>query len=364
MDSVTQFALGAGVGMAVLGRRMGVRKAALTGGLLGTLPDADVFWPFDNAIDRFVLHRGATHSLVIQTLATPVLGEGLRLVARSLRDHRWQAYLAVFLCLTTHALLDAMTIYGTRLFWPLWPEPVGVGSVFIIDPLYTLPLLIVTVWGFFRRDWSVAFGRALTVALAVSTAYLGWGAVAQHIARDRADRVLAAAGTAPERVFATPTPFNSLFWRVVAIDGLRYVNVYVPLLGGDDAIAAYAHPRQPVSPECLDGNGAMRTLSDFSKGFYRVDTDKNGSLVLSDLRMGLTPRYVFRFIIAEHNGTGASEAEPRRLPTIRSSAGDLDWVWAGIQGRAVPRPAEDGHRLDLGAVPPIAMLGGATEAAC
>jgi len=364
MDSVTQFALGAGVGMAVLGRRMGVRKAALTGGLLGSLPDADVFWPFDDAIDRFVLHRGATHSLVVHALATPVLGEGLRLVARSLRDARWQAYLAVFLCLSTHALLDAMTIYGTRLFWPLWPAPLGLGSVFIIDPLYTLPLLAVTLWGLFQRDWSATFGRALVVAFAVSTAYLGWGVAAQQIAHNRAMQVVADAGIAPERAFATPTPFNSLFWRVVAIDGPRYINLYVPLLGGSDAIVAYVHPRQLVSAECFEDNAAMRRLSAFSKGFYRIDTNKDGSVVMADLRMGLTPQYVFRFIVAEHNGSGLAPSGPHRLPTVRRAPGDFEWIWAGIRGMAAPRPAEADAAVNLSAPMSAELPRPPAESAC
>ena len=78
MDPVSQFVLGASVGTAVLGRRMGVRKAALAGGLLGVLPDTDVLWPFENEVDSFVLHRGPTHSLVMQALVTPVFAEALR----------------------------------------------------------------------------------------------------------------------------------------------------------------------------------------------------------------------------------------------------------------------------------------------
>ena len=220
MDSVTQFALGACVGMATLGRRIGVGKAALTGGLLGSVPDADVFWPFDDPVDRFVLHRSATHSLVIQALVTPVFAEALIRFFRPLREARWLGYLAVYLCFATHALLDTMTIYGTRLFWPVWQEPLAVGSVFIIDPLYTLPFLIVIVWGFFLKNWTPRFGKALVGAFVLSTAYLAWGVVAQQIAEARAGRILADAGVSPERIFATPTPFNSLLWRVVAIDGL------------------------------------------------------------------------------------------------------------------------------------------------
>lgn len=353
MDPVSQFVLGASVGTAVLGRRMGVRKAALAGGLLGVLPDTDVLWPFENEVDSFVLHRGPTHSLVMQALVTPVFAEALRLVDKSLRDARWQTYLGVFLCLATHSLLDAMTIYGTRLLWPLWPEPFGVGSIFIIDPLYTLPLLVVVVWALFKRDWSPGFGRALAAALVLSTAYLGWGVVGQSVATARAERALADAGIRHERAFATPVPLNSFFWRVVAIDGPRYYNVYVPLLGADETITAYRHPRLTVSSECLNGNEWMRTLNAFSKGFFRLDMGPDGRLVMSDLRMGLTPRYVFRFVVAEQNGHALEEAAPVRIRSERAGEGDFGWMWAGVRGEATLRPSERQAAIDLAAAPAV-----------
>lgn len=346
MDGVTQFALGAGVGMAVLGRRMGTRKAALTGGVLAIIPDADLFWPFEDTVDRFVLHRSLTHSLPVHALAAPVFAEGLVRLARSLRGARLRTGLAVFLCLSTHALLDSLTIYGTRLFWPLWPEAVGLGSVFIIDPLYTLPLLAVVVWGLFRRDWTGGFAKALAAAFVLSTAYLGWGAAAQQLAQTRAERLLAGAGVAPDRLFATPTPFNSLFWRVVAIDGPRYFNIYVPLLGDARTITAYVHPRQPAGVECLEYNGLVTTLSAFTDGFYRFET-RDGALVVTDLRMGLTPNYVFRFVVAEHGSAGFMETPPRRLRVERTAPGDWNWLWAGVMGRRTIRPAEADDAVEL-----------------
>ena len=332
--------------MATLGRRIGVGKAALTGGLLGSVPDADVFWPFDDPVDRFVLHRSATHSLVIQALVTPVFAEALIRFFRPLREARWLGYLAVYLCFATHALLDTMTIYGTRLFWPVWQEPLAVGSVFIIDPLYTLPFLIVIVWGFFLKNWTPRFGKALVGAFVLSTAYLAWGVVAQQIAEARAGRILADAGVSPERIFATPTPFNSLFWRVVAIDGERYVNLYVPLLGGAGAITAYAHPRYPDTFDCPAVNGAMKRLVSFSRGFYRFAI-VDGALVMSDLRMGLTPGYSFSFVVAERDGATFREAAPKRVLAERGAPGDLRWLADGILGRKSIRPAEARQRADL-----------------
>lgn len=346
MDSATQFVLGAAVGTAVLGRRMGVRKAALTGGLLGTLPDTDVFWPFDDPIDSFVLHRGVTHSIVVHAAVTPILGEALVRLVSSLRDSRIQTYLAVFLCLATHALVDAMTIYGTRLFWPIWSEPIGLGSIFIIDPAYTLPLLVIFAWALFLKSWTPRFGKALSVALILSTGYMGWTAVGQQIAKSRAEAQLAKAGITADRMFVTPTPFNTVLWRVVAIEGSRYINLYMPLFGGDDAVTAYVHPRKPQSIACWSGNGIVETVTDFSDGFVRFDADDKG-VVLSDLRMGMTPQYVFRFVVAARQGSEIVDIPPQRLEPVRGAPGDGEWLWAGVRGDRAIRPIEADAAIPL-----------------
>lgn len=359
MDSVTQFVLGAAVGTAVLGRRIGVRRAALTGGLLGTLPDLDVFFPYETEVDRFVEHRGATHSLVMQTLATPVIGEVIYRVFGKLKEQprgRVLACLAVFLALATHALLDAMTVYGTQLFWPLSKEPFGLGSVFIIDPIYTIPLLAVTLWAFFQRDWSLRFGKALTVALVFSTVYLGWSATGQKIAEARADAALASAGIEPSQRLGTPMPFSTLFWRVIAMDGPHHYAVYVPLLGGQDAVTAYRYSRLETAAAC--GNGAAQRLAKFSQGYFEVRRDGD-QLLHSDLRMGIPPTYyVFQYVIAEEKDGMMQPVEPTRVRGPRNGDGDMDWLWASILGGNEKRPADVAAWFDLSAPVQVAAANG------
>lgn len=344
MDSLTQAVLGAAVSVAVLGRRIGPRKAALAGAALGTLPDLDVFYPFGDPVSDFVLHRSATHSLIVQALATPLIGEAMRAAFDGLKRQRWLAYAAVFLCLATHALLDAFTVYGTQLLWPISDYPFGVGSVFIIDPLYTLPLLGVTIWALAARQWHTGLGRGIAGALVLSTAYLGWTAAAQALAERRAGTALARAGIAPERVLATPTPFNSLFWRIIAIDGERYVNVYVPLAGGDEAVRLHLHRRIEA---CVDAIPDARRVAEFSKGFYRVTRD--GSAVrIADLRMGIHPNYVFDFRIAESGPAGLAATAPERILGPRQAEGDWPWLLAGILGEPEVRPVEAASLVGAG----------------
>jgi len=103
---------------------------------------------------------------------------------------RW--WLALWLALVTHPLLDAMTVYGTQLLLPFTNHPFGVGSIFIIDPLYTVPLLVGVLVGVCRRDWRGL--RWVNAGLVLSTAYLAWSFGAQAYARSVAQEAAALIG--------------------------------------------------------------------------------------------------------------------------------------------------------------------------
>jgi len=343
MDTLTQIVLGAGVGVAVLGRRLGPRRAAIAGGLLGTLPDLDVLIRFDDPVDAFVGHRGWSHSLLVQTALTPLFGEAMVRFIAALRWQRPAAYLAVFLCLTTHALLDAMTIYGTKLLWPLSGEPFAVGSIFIIDALYTLPLLIAMIWALCLPQWSRRMGRVVTLALALSTGYQLWCVAAQQIVTARAQAMLDRAGIAAERMLAIPTPFNSYFWRVIAMQNGRYLNIYLPVFAGADQTTVYEHPRGLSLAACLSGNPSLDKLAWFSRGYYRLDQrpgQLGDEIVFSDLRMGLTPNYAFQFAIAQVRPGGAQAIPPRRLSGPRGTWADIEWLLANLTHDPAVRLAE------------------------
>ncbi len=117
MDSLTQFALGSAIGIAVMGRRTAPWKAALIGGLAGTVPDLDAFYNHGDPVSNMTLHRGNSHALFWLTLISPVVALGAAKLLREMdRFPRW--WLAVWLALVTHPLLDLMTVYGTQLLLP------------------------------------------------------------------------------------------------------------------------------------------------------------------------------------------------------------------------------------------------------
>lgn len=347
MDSLTQAVLGATVAVAVAGPKIGPRKAALAGAVLGTLPDLDVLYKHGDPVSDFVLHRGWSHSLLVHAALTPLIGEGLTRLFKDLRQERMAAYLTVFLCLTTHALLDAMTVYGTRLLWPVVDTPYGVGSVFIIDPLYTLPLLAATLWALAVPKWSARLKRVTTGALALSSLYLGWSLAAQRIADGKAREAMAAAGIEAGQVLATPMPFNTLLWRTIAVHGPVYYNIYQPVFGGPESARIHVHPRLAPGGPCLDSLHPAATVAAFSKGYYRILRDETG-LRIADLRMGVTPSFVFDFRVAAPNGESWKEIHPERVRAARSAEGDVEWLLGAMFGDPAVRPAEASSLFEPG----------------
>jgi inner membrane protein len=331
MDSLSQIALGAAVSVAVMGRRTALWKAAAWGAVAGTLPDLDVFIDHGNAIHNMVLHRAETHAPFWLTLFSLPFGAGIaRLQGEWAQWRRW--WLAIWLALVTHPLLDTMTVYGTQLALPFSDHPFGVGSVFIIDPLYTLPLLVGTVWAM-----STGKLKANTVGLVLSTAYLAWGVVAQQQVERVAQTSLAAQGINAERVLVTPTAFNSVLWRVVAVSGDSYHEGFYSLLDATPRIGFDRFERGTALTPEVQGIDGVQRISAFSKGFYKLQQDGD-RVSITDLRMGQEPAYTFSFVVAERRSAAVPLAAPEQVGRRPDLGRFFPWLWQRIQGEPLPPP--------------------------
>ncbi len=332
MDSLTQVALGAAVGEAVLGRRLG-NRALLWGGLLGTLPDLDVFIPLGDAVSDFTYHRSASHSLLVLALLTPLLAWPLARLYRERCGQRGRWMLMIFLVFWTHALLDAFTAYGTQILWPLVETPVSWSTLFIIDPLYTLPLLVGTGGALVLTRKSDRGHLLNRWGLVLSTAYIAWSLAAKGIVDARVETALEQQGVEHTAVFTTPAPFNTLLWRAVVRTRDGYHEAYLSLFDGTEPVRFRAYPSADALLEPLAGSWPVARLRWFTRGFYGVQ-ELDEQVVISDLRMGGEPHYVFRFAVAERDGAGLRPVAPVLLPAVR------DWsvlprLWARIWDPAV-----------------------------
>ncbi len=311
MDSITQAVLGAAVQGAVLGRWQG-RKALVYGAMLGTLPDLDVVLDFGDAVANMTYHRGFSHSLFVLL----PLAALMTWLIRRFRPHpgytSLRLFAAIALVLVTHVLLDVFTTYGTQIFWPLPVTPAAISSIFIIDPLYTLPLLLAVAGGLIL-GLSRQGLRLQYAALALSTLYLGSTLISKQMADNQLERALTLAGIESDIRFSAPTPFNTLLWRVVAIDGDDYYEGLVSWLDPEPPRLVRLSRNASVAQPALADSPQHDRLLWFTEGIMRYDL-LDDQWVVTDLRLGLPGYHPFRFALARRAtpGTGFEPVEETR----------------------------------------------------
>ena len=162
MDSVTHLVSG---GLLAVAFPKAPRRAAfvLFGMVAASAPDIDALFSGGDPVSMMTLHRGITHALIMQ----PLLAAGVVLpFFLLLAQHRicttcpaqeaplrkipcGMALPTLFacgmLCLFMHLFLDSMTTFGTQIFLPFSSMRVALPAMFIIDPLITLPAIVLLV---------------------------------------------------------------------------------------------------------------------------------------------------------------------------------------------------------------------------
>jgi inner membrane protein len=216
MDSITQAALGAAIGEAVLGKKIG-NKAMALGAAVATLPDLDIiFLPLFDQAQRITIHRGYSHSIagvfLLSLLLAWLFSKWKKLGEAS--KTRW--FVFSFLATFTHILLDAFTTFGTQLYLPFSDYRVAFDSITIIDPLYTLPLLIGVLVGLFYQRASTTRRRLNAAGLIISSIYLGFTLINKQHVNGIMQTALEKQGIEHESFLTIPVSAGNLLWYGVA----------------------------------------------------------------------------------------------------------------------------------------------------
>ena len=293
MDSLTQAALGAAVGEAVLGRKLG-NRALCWGLLFGTLPDLDVIAsPFLDTAQKLEFHRGPSHSLLIMVLASFLLAKPLSKFWKIEKISPARAGTFVFLVWSTHVLIDCFTVYGTSVLWPFSESRIAFNHLFIIDPLYTLPLVVSLIWlAFYRtKKQQKKRTRILVWGLGLSSGYVLFTIAMKFFVSAGFDRDLARRGITPLRRMEAPTALNSLLWRSVMDNGDALWVGYRSVFDAPSAPVRWTvYPRRTEVVVPYASEREIKTLDWFSNGWWIARPHAEG-VWIADLRFGETRTY-------------------------------------------------------------------------
>jgi len=336
MDTITHGLVGAIAAQAAFSSRLG-RQAALCGFVAGVLPDADGL--FRNAADplfRMEFHRHFTHALLFVPLGG-LLGTLPFLLTAWGRRHWKSLYPACTLAYAMHAPLDLVTSYGTLFLWPFSGDRLAVDWMPIVDPFFSIPLLLFVIWSCVRKDARIAM-----VGICVGLLYISLGAV-QESRGLRLQRELAASrGHSLERGRVLPTLGNLVVWRSIYIaDGKIHADAlrlwlpgrtsYVP---GEAVPLLTKAPNDPGMPADLRERLAREfdRFSWFADGYVvRLPQDPSiiGDMRYAEEPQGVRPLWGIR-LVAQPQGPPVEWV--RTVPRDRRRS--LRELWPLVAGKS------------------------------
>ncbi|MFK7797943.1 MAG: metal-dependent hydrolase [Aureispira sp.] len=409
MDSITQATLGAAVGHAVLGKKMG-NKAIVIGAIAGTIPDLDIISQVFSSHDIYglIYHRGLSHSIFFTLFASPIFAWlSLRYYKSGLQEKKgtqvlwtilwsvlYTAVLAAFgagayysgsgvfyglfaltalgviplyrvlqkgiaqraaieyepsfktwtlmymLAFLTHWIIDSCTSYGTQIFEPFSNYRVSFNNIAIVDPLYTVPMILGLIGVIFAKQYSTE-KRWNYMGLTLSTLYMGLTFGVKFHMNGVVEKSLQAQNIAYEEYITYPSIFNTVLWQttIKAKDTYYYGNY--SLFDSQPTIDFIKLPKNHAVIDKYDGHEFIEILKWFARGYYNLSENADGSLTFNILLFGvigvpedsdipLDDRYVFRYQIKEEAGELLVEPDRdvERLPIAEVAA----VLWERIKG--------------------------------
>lgn len=288
MDSLTQIVLGAAIGELVLGKKI-ANKAAIWGAIGGTIPDLDVIGKyFMSDIDGLLFHRGFMHSILFVFLIGPFISYFPYKIYMNRYSNvsYFDWWTLFFLALITHPILDAFTTWGTQLFWPL-NYRIALKSIFVVDPIYTMPFLIFLIIALFLPQNSTKRRWFNMLGLIISSSILLLTTLRQEKAKQDVLFFLKKQDIEFEDVSLRALPLN-VFWNVSVKTNQGFLNtIYSTIDKQDSLLFTYL----PNHKDLLDND--VLALEDYAKvrritdDYFIVNKIDNGFLI-SDLRFGKT----------------------------------------------------------------------------
>ncbi len=289
MDPLTQGALGASLPQSLSNKKT-VLLAGILGFISGMAPDLDVFIRSNSDPLLFLeYHRQFTHSLVFIPIGGFICACLLyALIARHSSLNFKQTYLFCTLGYATHGLLDSCTSYGTQLLWPFSNHRYSWDTISIIDPILTVPLLLLVILSMLFKQSKFAL-----LALIWVVCYQLVGLYQNHRATDIGWQLAEQRGHTPIRLEAKPSFANIILWKIIYevedgfhVDGVRVglkTKTYPGTLISKLDVSRDFPWLDPHSQQAKD----LTRFSWFSQGYVAVDP--NNPLRVIDARYSLLP---------------------------------------------------------------------------
>jgi inner membrane protein len=285
LDSLTHIVLGACIGEAIAGKKLG-KRAMLAGAVAQSIPDVDflsTFWLRDAG--DIIGHRGFTHSILFGILATIFLSWIARTVFRG-NGVPWKTwFLLIGVNVATHLFIDGFNAYGVGWLEPFSHKRFSFHVLFVADPFFSfwpflgfMALLVLRQRSSRRKLW-------WKLGIGISTVYLLYATVNKLIVQADVRRNLAAQHIAADNYIVTPTPFNSWLWFVAAKDKGGYYISHRSVFDKKEGIRFMYFPQNDSLQKEVKNQKELGNMIRFADHFYTLER-KTDTIQINVLRFG------------------------------------------------------------------------------
>lgn len=336
MDSVTHIVLGACIGEAIAGKRLG-KRAMFLGAFAQSIPDIDfiaAFWLPES--QNLIAHRGITHSLVFAIVATWVMGQFSKWYfhRRKIAARTWILLYSVNIF--THLFIDTFNAYGTGWFEPFHHARVSFHTIFVADPLFSLwPLIACITLTIVRLNYKHR-RKIWQSAIALCSIYLAITCINKLIIDKDVKASIGYQKLSDVEYFTTPSPFNSLLWFVVIKSGDGYYAGHQSVFDDEKTIDLYYFPGNDSLLNEVRDQEEVKDLVRFAEGYYTIEK-WNDTVVFNVLRFGQVmgwryPRekFVFHYFL---DRPGANELVTQRGRFEQWNRENISFFWQRMMGR-------------------------------
>jgi len=289
MDPLSQGTVGAAFAQST-GNKNNLLKIAIIGFLAGLAPDLDVL--IQSSTDPILFleyHRQFSHSLFFIPFGSLIVALLIfPLVKKSMNFKT--IYIASFLGYATHGLLDACTSYGTLLFWPFSYERIAWNNISIVDPIFTIPALILVGIAIKTKNRRYSFYSIGWIIF-----YLSLGFVQYERALSTAHLLAESRGHNAERVTLKPSFGNLILWKSIYeydgsyyVDAIRTVQSSSVCLGESIRIFDYDRHLPTLDKNSQQAKDIER-FRWFSQDYLGFDEEKN---LVTDVRYSMLPNQI------------------------------------------------------------------------
>ena len=289
MDPLSQGAVGTAFAQSTANKK-NIFKISVIGFLAGLAPDLDIL--INSSTDPILFleyHRQFTHSLFFIPFGSLIVALILFPFVKSSMSKK-TVYYASLLGYATHGLLDACTSYGTQLFWPFSNERVTWNNISIVDPLFTIPVLILVViaiktkkkiFSFFSIGWVIF--------------YLSLGFIQYERALLAAVELAQVRGHSPERLTLKPSFGNLILWKSIYqhketfyVDAIRAAQSSTWCAGESIRVFDYQYHLPNLEKESQQKKDIER-FRWFSQDYLGYDKERN---IVTDVRYSMIPNQI------------------------------------------------------------------------